>query len=452
MSVMAAGRFLKPLLFLLAIALIIHGLFGPQFAPKNLTTLFVWIHYRGLLVISILVFANLLCAGCPFVFARDLGRRFFTPRRLWPMKLRNKWIAIALFVLALFAYERFQLWGSPFYTALLILGFFIVILAIDLTFKGATFCKYICPVGQFNFLSSMLSPFEVKAKSAATCGSCKTYDCLKGNLQQRGCELKLFIPKKTGNFDCTFCMDCKRACPHDNVELAFTLPGRQLADDLSRSGLGRLWQRRDFTCLIIAFTFGGLLNAFAMVTPAHQFQKMIITNFIDTGSSLPLVILFLVFLLVAPLLLFAPTSWIARHTGRTQSMFHVMQIQRFLPALIPIGFGIWAAHYSFHFLTGALTFLPILWSSVLKFPAAPNVWAAIPMGVPITIVTPIQISLLLLACMVSVVIAHEIALQINPRRSRWLALPWQTVVILITAFAAWVFTLPMDMRGTFIGG
>ena len=31
----------------------------------------------------------------------------------------------------------------------------------------------------------------------------------------RGCELALVQPRKVGNMDCTFCMDCVRACPHD---------------------------------------------------------------------------------------------------------------------------------------------------------------------------------------------------------------------------------------------
>ena len=42
--------------------------------------------------------------------------------------------------------------------------------------------------------------------------------------------LGLFLPAKVGNLDCTLCLDCVQACPHDNVALASRLPGLELAD------------------------------------------------------------------------------------------------------------------------------------------------------------------------------------------------------------------------------
>ena len=36
--------------FIVSVAMIAHGLFGPPLAPKNLATTFTWIHFRGLLV------------------------------------------------------------------------------------------------------------------------------------------------------------------------------------------------------------------------------------------------------------------------------------------------------------------------------------------------------------------------------------------------------------------
>jgi hypothetical protein len=34
-------------LFIVSAAMIVHGLFGPQLAPKNLATTFTWVHFRG---------------------------------------------------------------------------------------------------------------------------------------------------------------------------------------------------------------------------------------------------------------------------------------------------------------------------------------------------------------------------------------------------------------------
>ena len=76
------------------------------------------------------------------------------------------------------------------------------------------------------------------------CASCTTHDCLRGNAAQRGCELDLFLPRKAGNLDCTFCLDCVKACPHDAIGILPVLPGRELVRDLPRSSaIGRFAAR-----------------------------------------------------------------------------------------------------------------------------------------------------------------------------------------------------------------
>ena len=54
-------RYARPLLqaplLMLSIVMILHGLFGPTLAPKNLATTLSWLHFRGVLVLV------LLCAG-----------------------------------------------------------------------------------------------------------------------------------------------------------------------------------------------------------------------------------------------------------------------------------------------------------------------------------------------------------------------------------------------------
>jgi hypothetical protein len=93
-----------------------------------------------------------------------VGAALFRPRFIWPRKLRNKWLSAALFALILFVYELFDLWSSPWWTAWLIVAYFAAILVIDGFFKHAVFCKFVCPIGQFNFVASTLSPLEVKVR------------------------------------------------------------------------------------------------------------------------------------------------------------------------------------------------------------------------------------------------------------------------------------------------
>ncbi|HEX8116769.1 MAG TPA: hypothetical protein VF521_05815, partial [Pyrinomonadaceae bacterium] len=94
-------------LFVVAALMILHGLFGPQLAPKNLATTLSWVHFRGALVLVLLLAGNFFCMACPFMLPRNLARRFVKPRRNWPRFLRNKWLSLALFVGVLFAYELF---------------------------------------------------------------------------------------------------------------------------------------------------------------------------------------------------------------------------------------------------------------------------------------------------------------------------------------------------------
>ena len=151
-------------LLLVSVIMILHGLFGPALSPKNLATVLAWVHFRGALTLALLFGGNFFCMACPFVLVRDIMRRWIHPRFAWPRRLRNKWIPVALLALILFSYELFGLWSSPWLTAWMILGYFAAILLVDGLFKHATFCKFICPIGQFNFLAATVSPLEVEVR------------------------------------------------------------------------------------------------------------------------------------------------------------------------------------------------------------------------------------------------------------------------------------------------
>ena len=88
-------------LFALAVLMIAHGLFGPQLSARNSASLLTWVHFRGGVLIALLVAGNLFCMACPFMLPREIARRFLKPALHWPRWLRNKWLSLALFVLIL---------------------------------------------------------------------------------------------------------------------------------------------------------------------------------------------------------------------------------------------------------------------------------------------------------------------------------------------------------------
>src|SRR5262249_32532862 len=132
----------------LAAAVVVDGLMGTPVSTLNLAGALPWTYWRGLAVISLLAVGNCFCMVCPFTLPRELARRVLPARYRWPRGLRSKWIAIGLLLVYLWAYEAFSLWDSPWWTAWLVIGYFVTAFVVDGLFQGATFCKYVCPIGQ----------------------------------------------------------------------------------------------------------------------------------------------------------------------------------------------------------------------------------------------------------------------------------------------------------------
>jgi hypothetical protein len=452
--------------FLISLVMIGHAFFGPQMAPKNLAALLTWVHFRGLVVIAILLAGNLFCMACPFLLPREFARRFFSPRWEWPRWLRNKWPAIGLFVAVLFVYELFDLWSDPWWTGVLIVTYFAAAMVVDSLFRRASFCKYVCPVGQFNFLSSTMAPLEVAVRDHQVCARCETKDCIRGVREktgestptsqlpiiQRGCELALFQPRKVGNLDCTFCLDCVYACPHENVGVLARLPGEQLAASGVRSGLGRIERRFDMTALATVFTFGALLNAFAMTSPVYALEQGI-ADVTGLRVEWPILAgLFAAALVLEPAILLGGAAAIARWGARSREPLLAI-VNRFARSLLPLGFGVWLAHYGFHFFTGCLTVIPVTQDAAFDLFGRPilgePLWAL--GGLPESLVFPMEIGFLGLGLLGSWMTGWAIAREMSPGRI-WAAFaPWGALFLLLFVAAVWIMTQPMDMRGTFLG-
>ena len=496
-------------LLVVAILIVFDGLVGPQLAPKNLATVGVWLHYRGLVVLALLVAGNLFCMACPFMLPRQAARwlreRLGGGRNV-PARLRNKWLAIGLVIGFLFCYENYSLWASPWWTAWIALGYFGVAFAVDAVFRGAAFCKHVCPLGQFNFFGSLISPLEIKVREPAVCEKCRTKDCITSPLAPaparsggaalslpalargqgtgvRGCELALYQPRKAGNMDCTFCLDCVHACPYDNLGLIARTPTAELWTDPFRSGIGRFSKRTDLAALVMLFAFGGFLNAFAMIRPVYGVQATL-ARWLGTTSRAPgLALIFALGLGVLPTAVLVAAAAASRALGgmRHEPLLTVMR--RYVYSLAPLGFGMWLAHYAFHFLTGGLTVVPVVQSFLadIGLYAGAPAWGLGPL-VPAGWLFPIEALLLYLGAFGSLIVAFQIsvhvagdtsgnenaAIRVHPRssashfrvsaqapagtqsRSKVLgaAAPWMLVCLLLLGFGLWIMLQPMEMRGT----
>ncbi len=451
-----AGRFSRPgvqcLLAGLAAVVVWDGLQGPQAAPLNLAGTLPWIHWRGLLVIGLIAAGNWFCWACPFTLPRWLARRLLAGGRAWPPALQNKWPAIALLGLFFWAYEVFALWDSPWLTAWIVIGYFSLAFVIDGWFRGAAFCRYVCPIGQFNFVQSLVSPLTVAIRSPAACSACRTHECLAGSDRLPGCQLDLFLPAKSGNMNCTFCLDCARACPHDNVGLFAVVPLSDLASDRRRSGIGRFSRRIDLAALVLVLVFAAFANAAGMVGPIVAWQDrwqarlgwdspFWLTTALAVGT-----------LVFAPLLAAAGCALASRHLAGLTDRGRPIAA-RFAFALVPLGAAMWVAHFGFHLATS--------WTAV--FPAAGRLAAEVglPLGtgafVPVACcravgdwLPKLEILLLDVGLLASLYSGYRIARGVTPGRFAAVRAlgPWAVLTALLFAAGVWIVLQPMQMRGT----
>ena len=427
-------RALQGALFLLAAVVVVDGFMGPPAGAANLATAVAWTWGRAIAVVALLAAGNIFCMACPFTLPRELGKRLQGRiGRPFPAALRSKWLAAGLLVVFFWAYETFDLWDRPAATAGIVLAYFAAAFLVDAVFRGASFCKYVCPIGQFQFAGSLVSPLEVKVRQPDICARCTTHDCLRGNARtaSRGCELELFLPTKSGNLDCTFCLDCAKACPHDNVGLLPVLPAAELWRDPPRSSVGRFAKRPDLAALALVLLGGALAAAAAMVAP---FEAGI------SSSGLRAAVFFAV-ALAATASLAGAASALGRAWARVSASFAEV-FRRQAMTLVPLALAIWAAHFLYHLATAGPSVVPVLFRA-LALPAEAGAVSFVSGAT----VSAIEILVLDCGLLLTLYAGWRLAGELSRERPLRLFAPLAFAASALWAAGAWVLLQPMAMRG-----
>ena len=452
-------------LLVLAVLLIIDGLTGPRSAARNLATVGAWVHYRGIIVLVLLLAGNLFCMGCPFTIPRTLAKRLSLRGRRFPRRLRNKWLAIASLFTLFLLYEWLDLWSSPALTAWVIIAYFVASFVLEAVFTESAFCKYVCPLGSFNFVYATAAPTQISIKNPAVCASCVGKECVNGSYNPvqtirldtipggttkevvhgpagtPGCGTLLFPPQIKSNLDCVYCLDCVRACPHDNIGLMARLPGRELLQPGA-------WPRRwDVSLLVILLAFLGLANAFGMVPPVYTLQYDLAQLLGTQSELLVLTILFVEGAVLIPVTLTVLAAWLSRFFGGGQQPLRDV-VAAFAPAFVPVGLGIWIAHYTFHFLIGAGTIIPVF----QEFLGLPGEWQRFGVPADSGLITAVQAGAILIGVLWSLYIAQGAALRLYRRQGVLGLVPWALLLIGLAVVAVQIFSLPMEMRGSILLG
>ncbi|MEZ4677755.1 MAG: hypothetical protein R2932_26415 [Caldilineaceae bacterium] len=253
--------------------------------------------------------------------------------------------------------------------------------------------------------------------------------------------------------NCTFCLDCAKACPYDNVALAARTPGNELFRQTWRNRLDLAW-------LAIIAAFAGLGNAFGMTPPVYVLEQQLATLLNTQSEALVLGLIYLVGAVLGPLLLVYLAAWLSRlltaNVDKARTLHRV--VMRHAYSFVPLGFAIWFAHYLFHFLTGAMTIVPAFqnfFQRTLQWPllGEPN-WQLALRFVPAVETIQIWQSIItyggLLAALALSLQAARRA-QPNGRQALFEALPWLLLLVVLAVASGTTFLLPMEMRGSAIG-
>lgn len=229
------SRMFQPALIILNLfiffVLIMAGLVGTPIGNQNAAIIMIWIFWFFLLIAVMIPFGGRLwCIMCPLPapgewlsrvgIARKVRERCITWGKKWPKRLDNIWLQnfgfLTVATLSPIILTRPE--ATSYLLLLMIaLGLIFSLVFVKQNRAGRVFCKYLCPVGGFIGLYSLMGALEVKVKDGAVCKAHKEKPCLTGNADGWGCPWYEYPGNMDRNLYCGLCAECIKTCTKDNI-------------------------------------------------------------------------------------------------------------------------------------------------------------------------------------------------------------------------------------------
>ncbi|MEE9537583.1 MAG: 4Fe-4S binding protein, partial [Desulfobacterales bacterium] len=190
------------------IILLILAFVDIQDSGKNLSVIVIWTLWWTGIIFTFVLVGRLWCFMCPVGALSEWTSRIFKPRRQFPSKLQNLWLANLFFVLLTWLDIQIGVVRNPVVTGSLLIGIAAAAIGIGMRFQRRTFCRYLCPIGGLIGIYAMFSAVELRSKDGDVCRNHKRKDCYLGNKRGYGCPMFETIPKMDSNNVCNFCGEC----------------------------------------------------------------------------------------------------------------------------------------------------------------------------------------------------------------------------------------------------
>ena len=318
--------------------IVLVGLFGEQ-TTGNPAILLTWILWWPAVIFTFLLLGRIWCTACPFGYTGDLVQKIFSFRLRPPRIFKNMWWRLGLFLALTWATTLWALDRWPWGTAWLGLGLTLGAVGLAVLYEKRTFCRYVCPLGGIFGLYSMTAPVRIGVKDQQTCQQdCSHKDCYQA------CAWFEFAAVLNRNAECNLCLDCVRACPHDNLILQTQGPATDLAlFDPHRKSL-------DEGSTVAAVLGVALLQTVVMLNAWKGWEARIGSFLHIPPGPVLYTLIFVTFGLAVPALLVALVSYLGWRQGELRgNLFHAFRTYAY--AFLPLGLGLHAAH-NFHHLFG----------------------------------------------------------------------------------------------------
>ena len=432
--------------------LIYAGLAGSR--VRNVTPVAVWTVWWAGLIFAIALLGPVWCFVCPWDGLANLLSRFRLARKVEPLSLnldvpewaQNVYPAIGLFALLSWAELGLGITSDPRQTAYLGLGVVVLATLGVLAFKGKAFCRYACPVGRINGIYGNFAPVEVRPYKIGACHTCETKDCLTGNERGYGCPTGLLLENVQDANYCTFCTECVKTCPRQNV--AFNI--RPFGADLQRIANPRM----DEAWLCLSLLSLTLFHGFSMTTVWEDFApgsvsvlKWMALTF-GTGHAVNFTIAMVV-ACAAPIVLYRLSCSLAARLTRGSGVSARDIFVRYSYSLLPVAMFYHLAHNAMHFLMEGHSIVPLLsdplgrgqdWFGTAELHLEPlmsdqTLWV-------------LQVGLIIVGHLFGVVVAHRMSRQLfkDAGQATRSLLPMLAVMLVVSIAGLSLMVLDMNMR------
>jgi transcriptional regulator of aromatic amino acid metabolism len=280
---------------------------------------FIWGVGGAALVLLFLLLGRIHCSVCPLSSGGRLAGQLWSLAKSPPGFLKNSSpyvIPMGLIIIA-WSEHTFHMTSHPRATSFLLIALLSLAILVALFYERETWCRYLCPLGNFAGLFSLSSILVVHSNANVCSTKCTTHNCNKGSEDIAGCPVFHHPLYARNAHICKLCFNCLKSCPNGSARLYLRPP------------LVRIWQQLD-----IAETIGFFALVCFFIAPillASRHIPFFMEGSVFTWAALASVGVSLICYFTLPTLFFGD------HKLKT------LRTTRLILVLLLLGWGVFAA-------------------------------------------------------------------------------------------------------------